>query len=264
MITSTQNTLIKNIVKLRKARARKQQDLVIIDGLREIKVAFDYGFEFVELLYCPELNMEEWSKAPITPTPVSLEVFKKAAYADNPNGWLALVKPRYQTLADLKLKENPFILVLEAVEKPGNLGAMLRTAYAANIDAVIINNLQTDFYNPNVIKASSGHVFSDQVVIASEVETLTWLKKNKIKVFATNITAATPYTEVNWSEGAAIIMGTEATGLSDFWIKEANANIIIPMQAGIDSLNVSVSAAIIVFEAKRQRDLKKGANIKKK
>lgn len=264
MITSTQNTLIKNIVKLRKARTRKQQDLVVVDGLREIKVAFDYGFEFTELLYCPELSKEEWHQSPITPTPVSLQVFKKVAYADNPNGWLALVKPRYCSLSDLKLKDKPLILVLEAVEKPGNLGAMLRTAYAANVDAVIINNLQTDLYNPNVIKASSGHVFSDQVVIADEVETLGWLKRNKIKVFATNITAATPYIEVDWSESSAIIMGTEATGLSKFWIKEADSNIIIPMQAGIDSLNVSVSAGIIIFEAKRQRDISKGANIKKK
>jgi len=257
MITSAQNPLIKNIVKLRKTRTRKQQDLVIVDGLREIKVAFDYGFEFVELLFCPELSQEKWPQAPCVPIQVELEAFKKAAYADNPNGWLALVKPRYQNLQDLHLKKNPLILVLEAVEKPGNLGAMLRTAYAAGMDAVIINNLQTDLYNPNVIKASSGHVFSDQVAIADAESTLTWLRKNKIDVLATNITAAKPYTEIDWTKGAAIIMGTEATGLSDFWIKEADQNIIIPMQAGIDSLNVSVSAAIVVFEAKRQRSLHK-------
>ncbi len=257
MITSLQNALIKNIVRLRKARLRKQQDLVIIDGLREIKVAFDYGFEFVEILQCPDLSEENWPQAPLEPTPVSREVFKKIAYADNPNGWLALVRPRYRSLTDLKLKTNPLIMVLEAVEKPGNLGAMLRTAYAAKVDAVILNNLQTDLYNPNVIKASSGHVFSDQVVVADAPSTLAWLKKNKIKILATNITAAKPYTEIKWKTAAAIIMGTEATGLSKFWIKNADENIIIPMQDGIDSLNVSVSAAVIVFEARRQRDLKK-------
>lgn len=257
MITSVQNVLIKNIVKLRKTRARKQQETIVVDGLREIKVAFDYGFEFTEILYCPELSAETWPQAPLAPTPVSREVFAKIAYADNPNGWLALVRPRYHQLDELKLKKNPLVLVLEAVEKPGNLGAMLRTAYAAKVDAVILNNLQTDLFNPNVIKASSGHVFSDQVVIADAENTLAWLKKNKIRVLATNIKAAQPYTKIDWQAAAAIVMGTEATGLSDFWIKNADQNIIIPMQAGIDSLNVSVSAAIIIFEARRQRDFKK-------
>ena len=134
---------------------------------------------------------------------------------------------------------------------------MLRTAYAAKVDAVILNNLQTDLYNPNVIKASSGHVFSDQVVLASREDTVTWLKDKKIKVFATNIKAAKKYTDIDWQQAAAIVMGTEATGLSDFWIDKADNNIIIPMQAGIDSLNVSVSAGIIVFEARRQRNIKK-------
>ena len=257
MITSLQNILVKNLVKLRKARLRQKQELVVIDGLREIKVAFDYGFDFVEVICCPELSVEEWPDSPIEPTLVSREDFLKIAYADNPNGWLATVRPRYRTLADLEIKKDSLILVLEAVEKPGNLGAMLRTAYAANIDAVILNNLQTDLYNPNVIKASSGHVFSDQVVMASPDETLKWLRENNIKIMATNITAAEKYTEVDWLKASAIIMGTEATGLSDFWLKNADKNIIIPMKAGIDSLNVSVGAGIIAFEARRQRDLRK-------
>ena len=257
MITSPQNNLIKNIVRLRKARLRKRQDLVVIDGLREIKVAFDYGFEFVEILHCPDLNHETRAESPLTPTEVSPQNFKKIAYADNPNGWLALVRPRYCRLDQLKLKANPLILVLEAVEKPGNLGAMLRTAYAAKVDAVILNNLQTDLYNPNVIKASSGHVFSDQVILEDKETTLAWLKEKKVKIFATNIKAAKVYTAIDWKKAAAIVMGTEASGLSDFWIENADENIIIPMQAGIDSLNVSVSAGILVFEARRQRDLKK-------
>jgi len=257
MITSPQNNLIKNIVRLRKARLRKRQDLVVIDGLREIKVAFDYGFEFVEILHCPDLNQETWAESPLTPTEVSPEIFQKIAYADNPNGWLALVRPRYCRLDQLKLKANPLILVLEAVEKPGNLGAMLRTAYAAKVDAVILNNLQTDLYNPNVIKASSGHVFSDQVILEDKEKTLAWLKEKKVKIFATNIKAAKVYTAIDWKKAAAIVMGTEASGLSNFWIENADENIIIPMQAGIDSLNVSVSAGILVFEARRQRDLKK-------
>jgi TrmH family RNA methyltransferase len=256
-ITSLQNPLVKNIVKLRKLRLRQKQDLVVVDGLREIKVAFDYGFDFVEILYCPDISKEEWRESPVEPILVSKEVFNKIAYADNPNGWLALVRPRYRSLQDLKIKDKPLILVLEAVEKPGNLGAILRTAYAARVDAVILNNLQTDLYNPNVIKASSGHVFSDQVVLASSEDTISWLKEKKIKAFATNIKVAKKYTDIDWRQASAIIMGTEATGLSDFWIDKADNNIIIPMQAGIDSLNVSVSVGIIIFEAKRQRNLKK-------
>jgi TrmH family RNA methyltransferase len=257
LITSLQNNLIKNIVKLRKARNRKQQELVVVDGLREIKVAFDYGFKFDSLIHCPEINNEIWKEAPVEITTVSKEVFKKVAYADNPNGWLALVYPRYQKVEDLKLKKNPLVLVLEAVEKPGNLGAMLRTAYAAKVDAIILNDLQTDFYNPNVIKASSGHVFSDQVAMASKEKSLEWLKKNKVNIYATSITAAKSYDKINWKKASAIVMGTEATGLSDFWIDNADNNIIIPMQTGIDSLNVSVSTGIVVFEARRQRDSKK-------
>ena len=256
-ITSLQNPLIKNIVKLRKVRSRQKQKIIVVDGLREIKVAFNYGFEFIEILYCPELSQETWTQAPLRPIIVSKEVFFKIAYADNPNGWLALVRPRYRSLSHLKIKTNPLILVLEAVEKPGNLGAMLRTAYAAKVEAVILNNLQTDLYNPNVIKASSGYVFSDQVVLASQEDTLDWLKSKNIKIFATNIKAAKKYTDVDWRQAAALIMGTEATGLSDFWINNADNNIIIPMQAGIDSLNVSVSAGILIFEARRQRDLGK-------
>lgn len=257
LITSLQNNLIKNIVKLRKARNRKQQELVVIDGLREIKVAFDYGFEFDSLIYCPEINNENWKEAPVEIATVSKEVFQKIAYADNPNGWLALVHPRYQQIQDLKLKKSPLVLVLEAVEKPGNLGAMLRTAYAAKVDAIILNDLQTDLFNPNVIKASSGHVFSDQVVIAGKEETLRWLKTHKIDIYATNITAAKAYDKIDFKKAAAIVMGTEATGISDFWINNADNNIIIPMQTGIDSLNVSVSAGIVIFEARRQRDSKK-------
>lgn len=257
IITSLQNPLVKNIVKLRKSRSRQEQELVVVDGLREIKVAFNYGFDFVEILHCPELSQELWLKSPLKPTIVSEEVFHKIAYADNPNGWLALVRPRYRSLEDLKIKNNPLILILEAVEKPGNLGAMLRTAYAAKVDAVILNSLQTDLYNPNVIKASSGHVFSDQVVLANQEDTLAWLRDKKIEVLATNIKAAKKYTKIDWQKATAIVMGTEATGLSDFWIKNASENIIIPMQSGIDSLNVSVSAGIILFEARRQRDLDK-------
>lgn len=257
MIESLSNPTIKNIVKLRKNRARRRQDSFVIDGLREIKVAFDYGFSFQKIIHCPQLSQESWLESPLEPIEVSEPAFHKIAYADNPNGWLAVLEPRYNDISELKVSDKAIILILEGLEKPGNLGAILRSAYAAHVEAVIINDIHTDIYNPNVIKASSGHVFSDKVVVASAEDTRDWLKKNKIKTFATNIKASIPYTEVDWEEGGAIVFGTEATGLSDFWIKEADQNIIIPMKEGIDSLNVSVSASVIMFEAERQRQQNK-------
>jgi RNA methyltransferase, TrmH family len=258
IITSIQNPKIKNIVRLRKASKRKKQELFLIDGLREIEVALTYNFVIEELFYCPEFDKEKKElkglkdKIVYITTPA---VFRKIAYAENPNGWIAVARPKYNPIEELKLNKNPLIIVLESVEKPGNLGAIIRTAYAANIDAVIINETQTDLYNPNVIKASSGHVFSPMVVMANKEESLAWLKEKKIKIFTTNIKAAKSYNKINWKQAVAIVFGAEADGLSPFWLKEAEQNIIIPMQAGIDSLNVSVSAGIITYEARRQRDL---------
>lgn len=255
IISSLQNPKIKNIVALRKSSKRKKQDLFIIDGLREIKVALDYGFELEDVFYCPDFSQEkhEFLKQEINIT--TKEVFKKIAYANNPNGWLALAKPKYHSLDEIKTKKKVLILILESVEKPGNLGAIIRTAYAVGLDAVIINQAQTDLYNPNVIKASSGHVFSSMVIMAEKEDCLDWLKKNKIKILATSIKASKSYDKINWKEATAIVLGSEAQGLSDFWLGRADQNIIIPMKKGIDSLNVSVSAGIIVYEARRQRNL---------
>jgi len=255
IITSLQNPKIKQIVALRKANKRKKQDLFVIDGLREIKVALDYGFQLEDIFYCPELSQEKYDFSGKEIYETSKDVFKKIAYADNPNAWLATVRPKYHNLDDLKIKDKALIIVLESVEKPGNLGAIIRTAYAAGVDAVIINETQTDLYNPNVIKASSGHVFSSMVIIADKEKTLEYFLDKKINIYATSIKAAKDYTKINWQLDSAIVFGSEAQGLSDFWLERAKQNIIIPMQKGIDSLNVSVSAGIIVYEAQRQRNL---------
>lgn len=254
-ISSLQNPKIKNIVALRKASKRKKQNLFIIDGLREIKVALDYGFNLIDIFRCPEISNENPGFFKQEINTVSSEVFKKIAYADNPNGWLAIAEPRYNNLNDIKIKDKFLGLVLELVEKPGNLGAIIRTSYAAGLDAVIINESQTDLYNPNVIKASSGHVFSSMVIIASKEECLEYFKANKIEVYTTSIKASKSYEKVNWQKPSVIVLGSEAFGLSNYWLKNSNHNIIIPMQNGIDSLNVSVSAGIVVYEAKRQRNL---------
>jgi len=157
------------------------------------------------------------------------------------------------SLEQIKLSKNPLVLILESVEKPGNLGALLRTADAAGVDAVIICDPQTDFYNPNVIRSSVGCVFTTPIASATSEDTIAWLKHNAITVYCTYLKAAKPYHETDYTGPCAIVMGTEATGLSDLWIKSSTNNIIIPMQGKIDSMNVSTAAAVVVFEAKRQR-----------
>ncbi len=185
---------------------------------------------------------------------VSPKVYAHMAYRGTTEGIIGWAVPEDHDLKAIQLSANPLILVVDAVEKPGNLGAILRTADAAGIDALIISNTRTDIYNPNVIRSSLGAVFSTQVGIEDSGTIIEWLKKNKIKIFSTALTASIPYTDINYSGPTAIVMGTEATGLSESWLKESDQNIIIPMKGIVDSMNVSVSAGIVLFEAIRQRN----------
>lgn len=257
-ITSLQNPRIKNIVRLSKARERREQNIMVVEGIREIKMALLHGFKISELYFCNETNLhaeafiEQLPKAAVT-IEVSKTVFEKLAYRENSDGLLALIIPKYLTLDDLELTPNPLILVLESVEKPGNLGAMLRTADAAALDAIIVCDPQTDIYNPNVIRSSLGCIFSQQVATCTSEEAMAFLKKKGIKSFAAALTATQYYHETDLSGPSAIVMGTEADGLTDAWLKGADTQIMIPMSGKVDSLNVSTSAAILVFEAKRQR-----------
>jgi RNA methyltransferase, TrmH family len=269
-ISSVQNPKIKNIVRLlEKASERKQQNLIVIEGEIEIEMAIKGGFEVIQLFFCtklltknyPEKNylekLKNISKNAIQLTEVTEQVFEKIAYRDGSMGVVALAKPKKISFETLKLSQNPLLLVLEKVEKPGNLGAILRTADAANVDAVIICDPQTDIYNPNVIRSGIGCVFTKQVVACSNKECIAFLKEKDISIFSTALTASKPYTEINFTVAAAIVMGTEATGLTQEWMENSTQNIIIPMLGEIDSMNVSVSAAIVVFEALRQRNLVK-------
>jgi TrmH family RNA methyltransferase len=167
-----------------------------------------------------------------------------------------LAEQKRHALENLALSKNPLLLILEAVEKPGNLGAVLRTADAAGIDAVIICDQLVDFYNPNVIRSSVGCVFTNQIASAPSEHAIEWLKKNKINVYCTYLKASKPYYEIDYTHPAAIVMGTESQGLSNKWIENAEANIIIPMRGKIDSMNVSTAAAVVIFEAARQRGFK--------
>lgn len=256
LITSFGNPKIKEVIRLKKAGQRREQDLILIEGEREINLAVAVGLTPETLFICEELGgkkniVKNLKEENIFYT--SKEVFKKISYREHPDGLLALAKPEYKKLESLKLPANPLLIILEAVEKPGNLGAILRTADAAGADAVIINDLKTDIYNPNVIRASQGTVFTSKVVISKTEETIKWLKKNKIKSLATAPDAEKNYSEEDYKKGTAIIMGAEDKGLSEVWLDAADEKIKIKMAGKIDSLNVSVATAIVIFEALRQR-----------
>jgi len=253
-IDSLVNPKIKNIVKLRESsRERKEQGLFLIEGHREISLALKAGIEIINLIYSPEYIKKELAIEEEKIIEVSKKVFSKISYRENPDGFLAVAKRSEAVLADLKLKTKPLVVVLEAVEKPGNLGAVLRTADAAGLDAVIINDLKTDLYNPNVIRASQGTIFTVKVILSSAEETVEFCRKNDLKILATTPEANKEYTEVDYGKGSAVVMGTEDKGLSAKWLKAADEKIKISMRGKIDSLNVSVSAAVVLFEAVRQR-----------
>ena len=260
-ISSLHNPRVKSFVQLStKSRDRKKQNRFVMEGIREIKLAFDAGYIPDPLFICGERMQEdvlEWVSnlpADVNKIEVSPEVFNKMAYRETTGGLLAVSTFKQHALSALSLGGNPFIIILESVEKPGNLGAVLRTADAAGADAVIICDPLTDLYNPNVIRSSVGCLFSVPVAVSDPVETLAWLKERKINLYAAELNAVNFYHETDFTEPSAIIMGTESDGLTDFWIKNADAGIKIPMNGKIDSLNVSVYTAIITYEAMRQRN----------
>jgi TrmH family RNA methyltransferase len=256
-INSAANPLIKEAARLKKAGARQERGRVMIDGAREIQLAIRSGLVPETLFYCPALAGaaagEFFGLADEKIVELTAAVFREICYKDNPDGFLAVARRPERGWGDIKLGRNPLLIILEKVEKPGNLGAILRTASAAGVAAVIINDSQTDIYNPNVIRASEGYVFAETVVSASLADTIAWLKKNKIKSFGAATDGTKDYTGADWRGPSAIVLGSEADGLSPAWRDAAAELVKIPMAAGLDSLNVSVAAAVIVFEAVRQR-----------
>ena len=257
MITSLQNQRIKDVVKLGNARERRRQNLFLIEGARELSLAIAGGYPVKSLFVCDELLSESGKelagKLDVCLEKVSAEVFRKMAYREESDGMIAVSEPKRLTLEEVQLSANPFIIVLEAVEKPGNLGAILRTADAARVDAVVVCDPKTDVYNPNTVRSSIGCVFTKQVVTCTSEEALRWLKQAGIRIFAAELTAPEWYHKTDFTQPSAIVMGTEADGLTGFWLRNADHRIKIPMRGSIDSLNVSVSAAILTFEAMRQR-----------
>jgi len=258
-ISSTQNKEIKHLLQLQeKSRLRRKENAFLVEGRREIQLALKGGFKLKSLYFCSSLVSLErlninFSEA-IQVTEISLEVYEKLAYRSSTEGVIAIFENKENRLENINfLTEKPLILIAEAPEKPGNIGAILRTADAAKVDAVFIANPKTDLYNPNIIRSSVGCVFTNQIATGSSSEIISFLKERNISIYAAVLQASKAYYDIDFTNSAAIVVGTEATGLSEAWRDNATQNIIIPMSGEIDSINVSVAAGILIFEAKRQR-----------
>jgi TrmH family RNA methyltransferase len=258
-INSTQNALIKQIVLLKeKSRERKKSGLFVIEGAREIALAKKGNYSLKSILFYAELFSAEDLKTLQTATTevieISKDVYTKIAYRETTEGVIAIAESKQNHIEDLNFKNNnPLILIAEAPEKPGNIGAILRTADAANVDAVIIANPKTDLYNPNIIRSSIGCLFTNQIATGTTEAIIAFLKSKHINIFSAILQESQDYHKQDYTKPTAIVVGTEATGLSEAWRVAALQNISIPMQGAIDSMNVSVAAGILVFEAKRQR-----------
>jgi len=251
-LTSLQNPKIKDIVSLEtKSRERNARGLFVVEGRREISRAIASGFEPVEMFFNSEEM--EFAEVPCQKYEVTDKLYEKIAYREGTEGVIAVFKAKKNSLTGLKLSQSPLLLVLESVEKPGNLGAVLRTADAAGVDAVIVCDPLTDLYNPNLIRASMGAAFSVPVVACSSQEACKWLEFNGISIITAQLQDSVLYYDTDMKGPVAIVFGTEDKGLSDFWREHSKARIRIPMAGLMDSLNVSVSAAILCFEAVRQR-----------
>jgi len=265
VISSIQNPYIKQLVQLKeKSRERKKKGLFLIEGEREIKLALKGGYELETVLFNPDI----YSEADLTKLiaglalipkviSISTDVYQKLAYRDTTEGIIAIAKNKEHSILNLKFEtQSPLVLVAEAPEKPGNIGAILRTADAANADAVIIANPKSDLYNPNIIRSSVGCLFTNQIATGSTNAIISFLKTKNINIYCAALQASVNYNTQDFTKPTAIVVGTEATGLSSEWLNNATQNIIIPMQGEIDSMNVSVAAGILIFEAKRQRNFK--------
>jgi TrmH family RNA methyltransferase len=261
MITSVQNPKIKLVQALRNRRDREQTGLMRVEGFEEISLAIASGLILRSLYYCPALFssseqvvlLDIIRSAGAELVEVSRTVFEKISYREGPDGWLATCPSFAHGLEHLQLGRCPCLLVAEGIEKPGNLGAMLRTADAAGIEGVIAADPVTDWGNPNVVRASKGAVFSVAVAQASTPETIAWLRSNGIRIVAATPQSAMPYTQARFVDPVAIVVGSEKQGLSAEWIDAADVQVTIPMLGRVNSLNVATAAALLVYEVVNQR-----------
>jgi len=253
-IASLQNPRVKHIVKLREDKRQRQKDgLMLVEGFDEIQLALSAGHEPRTLLSSPELAARQMNVTSAEALTVSRAVFEKMSSRENPDGWLGIFPIPHTTFADLTLSDTPLVIIAESIEKPGNLGAIMRTADAAGVDAVIVCGARVDVWNPNVVRASRGAVFCVPIVEGDNASALKWLKGRKVRVLAASPAGGEIYSNVNLRAPIAIAVGTEDEGLSDFWLRAADVKVKIPMMGKVNSLNVSVSTALIIYEAMRQR-----------
>ena len=261
MITSIQNPRVKDAVRLRDRRHREKQQRILIDGARELRRAIAAGVKLVEAFVCESLCTSDDARqllASLSETDgeileVSESVFEKLAFGQRVEGILGVAEMPHPTLQSLAVPENAVVAVLEGVEKPGNVGAVLRSADAAGMSAVILADPRTDLYNPNAIRASLGTIFSMPVCEAASGDVLLWLRERKFSIFTARVDGSLPYTEVDYRGPSAIVLGSEAAGLSPLWAGKDIQAVRLPMLGAADSLNVSVTAAVLFYEALRQR-----------
>ncbi|NCC60352.1 MAG: RNA methyltransferase [Verrucomicrobiae bacterium] len=261
IITSLQNPRIKRVARLRKRGARDEENLLLVEGYREIKRALDNHRAPRDVFFCRELFLGSNEPALLETcrargavlTPCSEPVFRKMAYRDRPDGLLMLTDQHHLSLADIVLGEAPLLLVAESIEKPGNLGTILRSADATGVDAVIVCDRCTDIHNPNVVRASIGTLFTVPVIEATSEETLAWLDAHHIRTIATTPDSDQLYTGVDMTGGIALVVGSEQYGLRETWLARADLKVRIPMLGQCDSLNVAAAATIVLYEAVRQR-----------
>ncbi len=261
-LTSLQNPKVKEAVHLRDRRQRDKTGLFLIEGYRELFRAVSGGIDIETLFICPELFLGSNEPALIDKIlasgskvfTCSEQVFRKMSYRDRPDGLLAMAQQLHLRLDQLTFKnDTPFVVIAEAIEKPGNLGTILRSSDAAGVDALIVCDRCTDIHNPNVVRASVGTLFTVPVIEAESKETLAWLKAQGISLMAATPAAKSEFTKVDMKIPLAIAVGTEQLGLSDFWMSEADLQVKIPMLGVADSLNVATATTLLLYEALRQR-----------
>lgn len=263
VITSKQNPTIKALIALRRRREREQVGLTLVDGYEELSCALASGVKVNQLYVCPELmaggeqtgRLKQLTDAGTSITELSRPIFEKVAYREGADGWLAVVPALVASISALQLPERSMLLVCEAVEKPGNIGAMLRTADAAGAHAMVAVDGVTDWGNPNVIRASKGAVFAVPVADVSQEVFYAWLKDHAVTIVASTPDTDIPFTEPDLTGSVALFVGSEKYGLSDFWLQHADVRVRIPMAGTVNSLNVATSAALLLYEAVRQRTL---------
>jgi len=261
-VTSASNPRLRAVLALRRRRVREQEGRTVVDGYEELALALDAGVVPDTVLHCPELMLDAEHQSPLVERARALgastircsrTAFEKVAYREGPDGFLAVVPVAGVALDDLALPPDPLVLVCEGLEKPGNLGAVLRTADAAGVAAVVAADPVTDWGNPNVVRSSKGTVFSVPVAAASTEEVLAWLRRNGIRLVATTPATEAAHTAVDYRVPVEIAVGTEKEGLTDVALHAADARVRIPMVGRVNSLNAATAAAVVVYEAVRQR-----------